>query len=49
VYAELPDTGDAAAFFGDTLPLKATIAMRLADDSGTAQWTAVPNPLARYR
>lgn len=49
VYAELPDTGDAAAFFGDTLPLKATIAMRLADDSSTAQWTAVPNPLARYR
>ncbi|NUS81671.1 MAG: iron transporter [Streptomyces sp.] len=49
VSAELPDTGDAAALFGDTLPLKATIAMRLADDSGKAQWTAVPNPLARYR
>ncbi|EST36402.1 IucA/IucC family protein [Streptomyces roseochromogenus] len=49
VYAELPDTGDAAAFFGDTLPLKATVAMRLAEDSGKAQWTAVPNPLARHR
>lgn len=49
VYAELPDAGDASAFFGDTLPLKATLAMRLADDPGRAQWTAVPNPLARHR
>lgn len=48
VYADLPGTGDASAFFGDTLPLKATIAMRLADDPGTAQWTAIPNPLARH-
>ncbi|MEU6577943.1 IucA/IucC family protein [Streptomyces sp. NPDC046805] len=47
VYAELPDDGDAAAFFGDALPLKATVAMRLADDPGKAQWTPVPNPLAR--
>ncbi|MGW3201567.1 IucA/IucC family protein [Streptomyces sp. NPDC001118] len=49
VYGELPDTGDAAAFFGDTLPLKATVAMRLAAHPGKAQWTAVANPLARYR
>ncbi|MFR9793591.1 IucA/IucC family protein [Streptomyces sp. MB22_4] len=49
VYARLPDTGDAEVFFGDTLPLKATIAMRLADDPGKARWTAVPNPLARHR
>jgi siderophore synthetase component len=49
VYAELPDDGDEAAFFGDTLPLKATIAMRLADNPGKAQWTPVPNPLTRYR
>jgi len=49
VYAHLPDTGDAAVFFGDTLPLKATIAMRLADSSGTAQWVPVSNPLAPFR
>ncbi|GHI09789.1 iron transporter [Streptomyces cellostaticus] len=49
VYAGLPDDGDEAAFFGDALPLKATIAMRLADNPGTAQWTPVPNPLTRYR
>ncbi|MFE4967403.1 IucA/IucC family protein [Streptomyces sp. NPDC056660] len=48
-YAELPDHGDEAVFFGDTLPLKATIAMRLADDPGKAQWIAIPNPLTRYR
>ncbi|MFJ3308573.1 IucA/IucC family protein [Streptomyces sp. NPDC086549] len=46
VYAGLPDQGDAAAFFGDTMPLKATIAMRLAENPGKAQWTPVPNPLA---
>lgn len=49
VQADLPDHGDTAAFFADTLPLKATIAMRLADDPGKAQWTPMPNPLARYR
>ncbi|MFI1741613.1 IucA/IucC family protein [Streptomyces sioyaensis] len=49
VYDDLPDSGDAAAFFGDTLPLKATIAMRLADAPGTAQWVPIPNPLARHR
>ncbi len=48
-YAELPDHGDQAVFFGDTLPLKATIAMRLADDPGKALWIPVPNPLTRYR
>ncbi len=50
VYGELPTTtGDAAAFFADTLPLKATIAMRLADNPGTARWIPVPNPMARHR
>ncbi|MFJ9817698.1 IucA/IucC family protein [Streptomyces sp. NPDC101151] len=49
VYSELPDRDDAAAFFGATLPLKATIAMRLAGDPGRARWTAVPNPLALHR
>ncbi|WP_030410994.1 IucA/IucC family protein [Streptomyces sp. NRRL S-1448] len=49
VYTDLPDAGgDREVFFGDTLPLKATIAMRLADASGVAQWTPVPNPLARH-
>ncbi|MER6068675.1 IucA/IucC family protein [Streptomyces sp. NPDC001817] len=49
VYACLPEAGDAAAFFGDTIPLKATIAMRLAENPGKAQWTPVPNPLADCR
>ena len=50
VYDALPDgTGDAAVLFGDTLPLKATIAMRLAHDPDKAQWIPVPNPLARHR
>ncbi|WP_405877128.1 iron transporter [Streptomyces sp. NBC_01136] len=49
VYADLPNTGDAAVFFGDALPLKATIAMRLAHSPGKAQWIPVPNPLARHR
>ncbi|WP_406438806.1 iron transporter [Streptomyces sp. NBC_00631] len=48
-YAELPDHGDEAVFFGDTLPLKATIAMRLAEEPGKAQWVPIPNPLSRYR
>jgi siderophore synthetase component len=46
VYAGLPNPEDAAAFFGDTMPLKATIAMRLSENPGKAQWTSVPNPLA---
>lgn len=49
VYAQLPDDGDKAVFFGDMLPLKATIAMRLADNPGKAQWSPVANPLTRYR
>ncbi len=50
VYAGLPDAaGDREVFFGDTLPLKATVAMRLAQDSGLARWTPVPSPLARHR
>ncbi|MEU9453055.1 IucA/IucC family protein [Streptomyces sp. NPDC048277] len=49
VCAGLPDREDEAAFFGDTMPLKATVAMRLAENPGKAQWTPVPNPLARYR
>ncbi|MFF4361641.1 IucA/IucC family protein [Streptomyces sp. NPDC001604] len=49
VYADLPNQEDAAAFFGDTMPLKATIAMRLAENPGKAQWTSAPNPLALCR
>ncbi|OIJ98893.1 IucA/IucC family protein [Streptomyces monashensis] len=49
VYAGLPNEEDAAAFFGDTMPLKATIAMRLAENPGKARWTPVPNPLAPCR
>ncbi|MER6026294.1 IucA/IucC family protein [Streptomyces sp. NPDC001851] len=50
VYADLPDAaGDRDVFFGDTLPLKATIAMRLAEQSGVAQWAPFANPLARHR
>ncbi|MER6569586.1 IucA/IucC family protein [Streptomyces sp. NPDC001093] len=49
VYAGLPDQEDAAAFFADTMPLKATIAMRLAENPGKARWTPVPNPLALCR
>ncbi|MEU1625503.1 IucA/IucC family protein [Streptomyces sp. NPDC020096] len=47
VYADLrPGSGDEHAFFDDSLPLKATTAMRLADNPGRAQWVRVPNPLA---
>jgi siderophore synthetase component len=49
VYAGLPGHDDATSFFGDTMPLKATIAMRLAENPGKAQWTPVPNPLALCR
>jgi hypothetical protein len=31
------------------LPLKATIAMRLAEDPGTARWSAISNPMAGVR
>ncbi|MEU0966040.1 IucA/IucC family protein [Streptomyces sp. NPDC005917] len=49
VYAGEPNQADAAAFFGDTMPLKATIAMRLSENPGKARWTSVPNPLALCR
>ncbi|MGW2101974.1 IucA/IucC family protein [Streptomyces olivaceoviridis] len=49
VYAGLPEREDEAAFLGDTMPLKATIAMRLAEDPGRARWTPLPNPLASCR
>ncbi|MGW0994616.1 IucA/IucC family protein [Streptomyces sp. NPDC002523] len=49
VYRGLPDREDAAAFFADAMPLKATVAMRLSDNPGKALWTPVPNPLARFR
>jgi hypothetical protein len=45
-FAELADNGNAAAFFGETLPLKATMAMRLADHPGRAQWIPIKNPMA---
>jgi staphyloferrin A synthase len=37
---------DAAALFDPALPVKATTAMRLADDPLTDIWTTVPNPMA---
>ncbi len=47
VYADLrPGNGDEEAFFGERWPLKATTAMRLADNPGRAQWVGVTNPLA---
>ncbi|WEO93192.1 IucA/IucC family protein [Streptomyces sp. FXJ1.172] len=49
VYAGLPNEEDAAAFFGETMPLKATVAMRLAENPGKAQWTSIPSPLALCR
>jgi len=45
VFADLPGEQDSAAFFGDTLPLKATTAMRLADDPREDRWAALPNPM----
>jgi hypothetical protein len=35
--------------FGDTLPVKATTAMRLASDPLTDVWATLPNPLAGLR
>jgi siderophore synthetase component len=43
--AEL-DGADIAALFGPTLPIKATTAMRLADDPLRDIWATLPNPLA---
>ena len=40
---------DTAAIFAPTLPLKATTAMRLADDAVADIWTQLPNPLAGLR
>ncbi len=37
-----------AVLFGPTLPVKATTAMRLADDPLTDIWTTLPNPLAEH-
>jgi siderophore synthetase component len=37
---------DHEALFADTLPIKATTTMRLADDPLEDQWARVPNPLA---
>jgi siderophore synthetase component len=45
VFADLPGEEDSAAFFGDTLPLKATTAMRLAEDTREDRWAALPNPM----
>ncbi|BDM70198.1 iron transporter [Streptomyces nigrescens] len=42
------EDGDEEAFFAGSWPLKATTAMRLADTPGTAQWVAVPNPVAPH-
>jgi siderophore synthetase component len=43
------DGSDVAAVFGESLPVKATTAMRLADDPVTDIWTTLPNPLAGLR
>jgi staphyloferrin A synthase len=46
-YRRLPDAGgDAEALFDDTVPVKATTAMRLAADPLEDIWTWLPNPLA---
>jgi siderophore synthetase component len=39
-------TADAARLIGDPLPVKATTAMRLADDPLTDLWTRLDNPMA---
>jgi hypothetical protein len=38
--------GDVRSLLADPLPVKATTAMRLADDPLTDRWAALPNPLA---
>jgi len=40
---------EATELFGPTLPIKATTAMRLAEDPIEDVWTTVPNPLAGLR
>ncbi|MDI1465716.1 IucA/IucC family protein [Catellatospora sp. KI3] len=49
VYDNLPSgaAADARAVLGEPLPLKATTAMRLADDPLDDVWAALPNPLAQ--
>ncbi|MFI9272114.1 IucA/IucC family protein [Kitasatospora sp. NPDC052896] len=44
-FAALPANSDAEAFFGAVWPLKATTAMRLADDPRPARWVDIPNPV----
>lgn len=50
-YAALPAAAaeDARALFGDTLPIKAMTAMRLAAQPLDDIWAALPNPLAGAR
>ena len=45
VFDDLPE--DRGAFFADTLPLKATTAMRLAQDPLEDLWARIPNPMRR--
>jgi siderophore synthetase component len=49
VYDQLPASAapDAKAVLHDPMPLKATTAMRLADDPLTDIWASLPNPLAQ--
>jgi hypothetical protein len=47
--ARVVEGPDTAAIFAPTLPLKATTAMRLADDAIADIWTQVPNPMAGLR
>ena len=47
--ARVVEGPDTAAIFAPTLPLKATTAMRLADDAISDVWTQVPNPMAGLR
>ncbi len=49
VVARAVEGPDTAAVFAPTLPLKATTAMRLADDAVADIWTQLPNPLAGLR
>jgi siderophore synthetase component len=49
-YADLPGAaGDARALLAGPLPVKATTAMRLADDPLEDLWAWLPNPLAGAR
>jgi siderophore synthetase component len=50
-YGDLPDAaaGDRAALLGRPLPVKATTAMRLADDPLADVWAELPHPLGGPR